>query len=314
MTKVVFMGTPAFSVPILDGLVEAGYDVLVVVTQPDRPVGRKKILTAPPVKEAAVTHGLPVYQPEKIGGSMELDAIIALEADVIITAAFGQFLPEKLIQSPKFGAVNVHASLLPKYRGGAPVHYSIMKGDNETGVTIMEMVKKMDAGDILSQGAIPILPTDDVGSMFDKLSLLGRDLLLETLPRLIKGEITPLKQDESRVTYSPNITREEEKIDFNKTAEEIDWQVRGMRPWPVAYTIYHDTRWKLWDVSVVRDEVTSEAPGVIIKKDKQSLWISCGAGTVLSVNRIQPAGKGQLSIVEFVNSVGQNVKVGNRLG
>lgn len=314
MTKVVFMGTPAFSVPILDGLVEAGYDVLAVVTQPDRPVGRKKILTAPPVKEAAVTHGLPVYQPEKIGGSMELDAIIALEADVIITAAFGQFLPEKLIQSPKFGAVNVHASLLPKYRGGAPVHYSIMKGDNETGVTIMEMVKKMDAGDILSQGAIPILPTDDVGSMFDKLSLLGRDLLLETLPRLIKGEITPLKQDESRVTYSPNITREEEKIDFNKTAEEIDWQVRGMRPWPVAYTIYHDTRWKLWDVSVVRDEVTSEAPGVIIKKDKQSLWISCGAGTVLSVNRIQPAGKGQLSIVEFVNSVGQNVKVGNRLG
>lgn len=314
MTKVVFMGTPAFSVPILDGLVEAGYDVLAVVTQPDRPVGRKKILTAPPVKEAAVTHGLPVYQPEKIGGSMELDAIIALEADVIITAAFGQFLPEKLIQSPKFGAVNVHASLLPKYRGGAPVHYSIMKGDNETGVTIMEMVKKMDAGDILSQGAIPILPTDDVGSMFDKLSLLGRDLLLETLPRLIKGEITPLKQDESRVTYSPNITREEEKIDFNKTAEEIDWQVRGMRPWPVAYTIYHDTRWKLWDVSVVRDEVTSEAPGVIIKKDKQSLWISCGAGTVLSVNRIQPAGKGQLSIVEFVNSVGQNVKVGNHLG
>ncbi len=314
MTKVVFMGTPAFSVPILDGLVEAGYDVLAVVTQPDRPVGRKKILTAPPVKEAAVTHGLPVYQPEKIDGSMELDAIIALEADVIITAAFGQFLPEKLIQSPKFGAVNVHASLLPKYRGGAPVHYSIMKGDNETGVTIMEMVKKMDAGDILSQGAIPILPTDDVGSMFDKLSLLGRDLLLETLPRLIKGEITPLKQDESRVTYSPNITREEEKIDFNKTAEEIDWQVRGMRPWPVAYTIYHDTRWKLWDVSVVRDEVTSEAPGVIIKKDKQSLWISCGAGTVLSVNRIQPAGKGQLSIVEFVNSVGQNVKVGNRLG
>lgn len=314
MTKVIFMGTPAFSVPILDGLVEAGYDVLAVVTQPDRPVGRKKILTAPPVKEAAVTHGLPVYQPEKIGGSMELDAIIALEADVIITAAFGQFLPEKLIQSPKFGAVNVHASLLPKYRGGAPVHYSIMKGDNETGVTIMEMVKKMDAGDILSQGAIPILPTDDVGSMFDKLSLLGRDLLLETLPRLIKGEITPLKQDESRVTYSPNITREEEKIDFNKTAEEIDWQVRGMRPWPVAYTIYHDTRWKLWDVSVVRDEVTSEAPGVIIKKDKQSLWISCGAGTVLSVNRIQPAGKGQLSIVEFVNSVGQNVKVGNRLG
>ncbi|WP_326717277.1 methionyl-tRNA formyltransferase [Vagococcus jeotgali] len=314
MTKVVFMGTPAFSVPILDGLVEAGYDVLAVVTQPDRPVGRKKILTAPPVKEAAVTHGLPVYQPEKIGGSMELDAIIALEADVIITAAFGQFLPEKLIQSPKFGAVNVHASLLPKYRGGAPVHYSIMKGDNETGVTIMEMVKKMDAGDILSQGAIPILPTDDVGSMFDKLSMLGRDLLLETLPRLIKGEITPLKQDESRVTYSPNITREEEKIDFNKTAEEIDWQVRGMRPWPVAYTIYHDTRWKLWDVSVVRDEVTSEAPGVIIKKDKQSLWISCGAGTVLSINRIQPAGKGQLSIVEFVNSVGQNVKVGNRLG
>lgn len=312
MTKIVFMGTPAFSVPILEGLLAHGYDVLAVVTQPDRPVGRKKILTPPPVKTAALKHDLLVLQPEKISGSPEMAEILALAPDLLITAAFGQFLPEKLLQAPTYGAINVHASLLPKYRGGAPVHYAIMNGDAETGVTIMEMIKKMDAGDILSQRAIPITKTDDVGTMFDKLSLLGKDLLLETLPKLLAGDITPVPQAESEVTFSPNISREAEAIDWQKTAEAIDCQVRGMRPWPIAYTTYEAARWKLWQVTPL-SETTTEAPGVIIERTKKTLKIACGAGTILQIDDLQPAGKGRLTIQEFLNGVGQKVAVGQQV-
>ena len=310
MTKIIFMGTPGFSVPILNGLVAEGYDVLRVVTQPDRPVGRKKVLTPPPVKEAALKHGIKVLQPEKISGSPEMEEIISLNPDLIVTAAFGQFLPETLLKAPKLGAINVHASLLPKYRGGAPVHYSIIKGDSETGVTIMRMVKKMDAGDMLSQKAIPISKTDDVGSMFDKLSLLGKDMLLEMLPEFIAGNIKEIPQDETLVTYSPNITREEEQIDWNKTSELIDCQVRGMRPWPVAFTTYQETRVKLWDTTSL-DETTTKAPGTIIKINKKNFLVACGEGTVLQINDLQPAGKGRLKAVEYLNGVGRTMEEGH---
>ncbi|MDR2277095.1 methionyl-tRNA formyltransferase [Vagococcus fluvialis] len=310
MTKIIFMGTPGFSVPILNGLVAEGYDVLRVVTQPDRPVGRKKVLTPPPVKEAALKHGIKVLQPEKISGSPEMEEIISLNPDLIVTAAFGQFLPENLLKAPKLGAINVHASLLPKYRGGAPVHYSIIKGDSETGVTIMRMVKKMDAGDMLSQKAIPISKTDDVGSMFDKLSLLGKDMLLEMLPEFIAGNIKETPQDETLVTYSPNITREEEQIDWNKTSELIDCQVRGMRPWPVAFTTYQETRVKLWDTTPL-DETTTKAPGTIIKINKKNFLVACGEGTVLQINDLQPAGKGRLKAVEYLNGVGRTMEEGH---
>ena len=310
MTKIIFMGTPSFSVPILNGLVAEGYDVLRVVTQPDRPVGRKKVLTPPPVKEAALKHGIKVLQPEKISGSPEMEEIISLNPDLIVTAAFGQFLPETLLKAPKLGAINVHASLLPKYRGGAPVHYSIIKGDSETGVTIMRMVKKMDAGDMLSQKAIPISKTDDVGSMFDKLSLLGKDMLLEMLPEFIAGNIKEIPQDETLVTYSPNITREEEQIDWNKTSELIDCQVRGMRPWPVAFTTYQETRVKLWDTTPL-DETTTKAPGTIIKINKKNFLVACGEGTVLQINDLQPAGKGRLKAVEYLNGVGRTMEEGH---
>ncbi|MFW3537285.1 methionyl-tRNA formyltransferase [Vagococcus fluvialis] len=310
MTKIIFMGTPGFSVPILNGLVAEGYDVLRVVTQPDRPVGRKKVLTPPPVKEAALEHGIKVLQPEKISGSPEMEEIISLNPDLIVTAAFGQFLPETLLKAPKLGAINVHASLLPKYRGGAPVHYSIIKGDSETGVTIMRMVKKMDAGDMLSQKAIPISKTDDVGSMFDKLSLLGKDMLLEMLPEFIAGNIKEIPQDETLVTYSPNITREEEQIDWNKTSELIDCQVRGMRPWPVAFTTYQETRVKIWDTTPL-DETTTKAPGTIIKINKKNFLVACGEGTVLQINNLQPAGKGRLKAVEYLNGVGRTMEEGH---
>lgn len=309
MTKLVFMGTPAFSVPILDGLVAAGYEVLAVVTQPDRPVGRKRILTPPPVKVAALAHDIEVLQPEKISGSQEMARVMELQPDLIVTAAFGQFLPESLLKAPTHGAVNVHASLLPKYRGGAPVHYAIINGEQETGVTIMEMIKKMDAGDIIRQEALPITDQDDVGTMFDKLSLLGKELLLATLPDYLAGKITPIPQDESQVSFSPNISREEEAIDWQKTATVIRNQIRGMRPWPVAYTMFGDSRWKLFEATVSQATTTSQ-PGTIIELTKQHFAIACGQGTVLIIDKLQPAGKGQLTVAEFLNGVGQNLEIG----
>ncbi|MGM0330737.1 methionyl-tRNA formyltransferase [Enterococcus sp. AZ084] len=313
MTKIVFMGTPAFSVPVLEGLIDQGYEIVAVVTQPDRPVGRKKIITPTPVKVAALKYDLLVLQPEKITGSPEMQTIIDLQPDVLVTAAFGQFLPEKLLQVPTHGAINVHASLLPKYRGGAPVHYSIINGEKETGVTIMEMIKKMDAGGIFSQASLPITKQDDVGTMFEKLSLLGKELLLETLPKIISGELTPTPQNEDKATFSPNITREQEAINWEKTAEEIDCQVRGMRPWPIAFTTYEGTRWKLWAVDVLADETTSETPGTIIHKDKKQLWVACGEQTVLSIKELQPAGKAKQLIQEFLNGSGQQVAVGQQV-
>lgn len=307
------MGTPAFSVPILESLVAKGYDVQAVVTQPDRPVGRKKLLTPPPVKEAAVRLGLPVLQPEKITGSQEMEKIIELKPDLIVTAAFGQFLPDNLLEAPSLGAINVHASLLPKYRGGAPVHYAVMNGDERAGVTIMEMVSRMDAGDMLAQVDLPIEKTDDVGSMFDKLSFAGRDLLLETIPKLIANELKAIPQDENLVSYSPNISREEEEIDWQKTAVQVDCKIRGLRPWPVAYTMYHGIRWKLWDVEV-SDEKTQEVPGTIVGINKKDFLVACGEGTVLKIKELQPAGKGKLKAVEFLNGIGRKLGVGDQVG
>lgn len=313
MTKIVFMGTPAFSVPILEALIDSDeYRVIAVVTQPDRPVGRKRILTPTPVKEAALAHSIEILQPEKISGSVELERILELKPDLIVTAAFGQFLPEKLLNAPIHGAINVHASLLPKYRGGAPVHYSIIKGDEKTGVTIMEMVKKMDAGDIISQAEIPITKQDDVGSMFGKLSLLGRDLLLATLPDYLAGKIETKSQAEDEVTFSPNITRDEEQIDWKKTSVEIDCQIRGMRPWPVAFTTFQEKRWKIWEVTVM-DEKTTEVPGTIIEITKKYLKIACGDNTVLRIDKLQPAGKGQLTAQDFLNGLGKEIVVGDKV-
>lgn len=309
MTKIIFMGTPDFSVPVLDGLIEKGYEVLAVVTQPDRAVGRKKEIKMTPVKEAALKHGLKVLQPEKLSNSLELDEIISLGADLIVTAAFGQFLPEKLLNSID-KAVNVHASLLPKNRGGAPVHYSIINGDDKTGVTIMEMVKKMDAGDIISQVEVEITEEDNVGTMFQKLSLAGRDLLLETLPAYLSGDITPQVQDEDLVTYSPNITPEEEKIDWNKSARQIFNQIRGMYPWPVAHTYLNENRFKIYEAKV---SDKSGKPGQIVECTKNSLEVGTGAGAI-ELLTVQPAGKPKMKINDFLNGVGRDLKEGDKFG
>lgn len=311
MKRIIFMGTPAFSVPILEALFESDYEVVAVVTQPDRPVGRKRVLTPPPVKEAALKHQVPIYQPEKIVGSPELDDLIALKADLIVTAAYGQFLPTKLLNAPTYRAINVHASLLPKYRGGAPVHYSIINGDQETGISIMYMEKKMDAGAVLAQRAIPIEEDDDVQSMFDKLSLLGKELLMATLPAFFSGEIEAVEQDETQVSFSPNISREEERIDWNQTAYQIANKVRGMRPWPVAHAMLEGQRCKIWQAKATT-MTTTQAVGAIVDVSKTALYIACGQGSVLEITELQQAGKKKMAVHQFINGV--DIEAVKRIG
>ena len=310
MTKIVFMGTPAFSATVLEGLLtDERYDIVAVVTQPDRAVGRKKEIRMTPVKEVALAHDLTIYQPEKLSGSEEMAQLMSLGADGIVTAAYGQFLPSKLLDSMDF-AVNVHASLLPKYRGGAPIHYAIINGDTEAGVTIMEMVKEMDAGDMVSQKALPILDQDNVGTMFEKLAVLGRDLLLETLPAYIAGEIKPVPQDASQVTFSPNISPEEERLDWNKSARDIFNQIRGMYPGPVAHTLLDGKRFKIYEGDLVEGQGQA---GHIIEKTKKSLVVATGQGAI-SLKSVQPAGKPRMAIVDFLNGVGRNLEVGDAFG
>ncbi|KRN49615.1 methionyl-tRNA formyltransferase [Pediococcus damnosus] len=295
------MGTPQFAAPILKSLVQdANYDVVAVVTQPDRRTGRKHKMTMSPVKQVAVENDIPVFQPEKISGSEEMTVLINMHADLIVTAAFGQFLPMKLINSVKIAAVNVHGSLLPKYRGGAPVQYAIMNGDHETGVTLIYMVKKMDAGEMLAQSKIPIESTDDVGSVFEKLSILGRNLLMKTLPKLIAGEIESVPQNEDEVTFSPTIKSEEEEVDFSKSAKLVDAKIRALRPFPVSYVILNGSRIKLWQVTPLT-ETTELLPGQVVKKTKHELLIATGEHGVVSLDRVQPAGKPQMDITDYLN-------------
>ena len=310
MTKLIFMGTPDFAATVLEGLLDdANYDVLAVVTQPDRAVGRKKEIKMTPVKEVALAHNLPVYQPEKMSGSDEMAELMTLGADGIVTAAFGQFLPIKLLDSVDF-AVNVHASLLPKYRGGAPIHYAIINGDKEAGVTIMEMVKKMDAGDMIAKASTPITDEDNVGTMFEKLAVIGRDLLLKTLPDYIAGNIKPELQDESKATFSPNITSEEERIDWNKSAREVFNHIRGLYPWPVAHTLLDGKRFKIYEASLAEGQ---GQPGQIIEKGKKTLVVATGDGAI-SLKTVQPAGKPRMSVVDFLNGVGRKLEVGDLIG
>ncbi len=300
-TSVVFMGTPEFAVPILQSLIDnPEYDVQAVLTQPDHHIGRKRTLHQSPVKELAEQYNIEVLQPAKLSKSPEMEKIISLQPDLMITAAYGQFLPTKLLAAAKIAAINVHGSLLPKYRGGAPIQYSIINGDKETGVSIMYMVKKMDAGDIISQRSIPIEDTDDSGTMFKKLSLLGRDLLLETLPKLISGNVNPVAQDPDNVVFSPNITSEQEQIDFRLPAHLIDAKVRGLRPAPLGNMVIDGLRTKIYDVTPL-EEKTDLEPGKVVRVTKHQLVIAAGDGTTYQINKLKPAGKKAMDITSYLN-------------
>lgn len=308
MTKIVFMGTPAFSAPILRMLVEEGHEVALVVTQPDRPVGRKKILTPTPVKEQALALGLPVYQPEKLKDPEQAQTILDLEPDLIVTAAFGQILPTAVLDAPKLGAINVHASLLPEYRGGAPIHQAIIDGKQETGVTIMYMVDRLDAGDIISQKSVPIEETDHTGSMFEKLSAAGKELLKETLPSIIDGTNARIPQDEARVSFARNISREQERLDWNKSASDLYNQVRGLYPWPVAFTSLEGTNVKIWWAEIAETAKTA-SPGEVLELTEDAIIVQTGDGA-LAIKELQPAGKKRMTAQDYLR--GPKLQAGDR--
>ncbi|PIC84417.1 methionyl-tRNA formyltransferase [Sporosarcina sp. P1] len=310
MTKLIFMGTPEFSVGVLTMLYNEGYEILAVVTQPDRPVGRKRVLTPPPVKEEAMRLGLPVIQPEKLKGSVELEEILELKPELIVTAAFGQLLPNELLEAPKLGCINVHASLLPNYRGGAPIHQAVMDGKKETGVTIMYMAEKLDAGDIISQVTTPIEETDDTGTMFTKLSVAGTTLLKETLPSIIDGTNERTVQDETQVTFARNISREQERIDWTSSARSIYNQVRGLHPWPVAYTKFASDQVKIWWTQM-EEQPSNASPGDIIGLEKDRIIVQTGEGA-LAITDLQPAGKKRMTATVFLNGIGSKWQVGDK--
>lgn len=312
MKKIVFMGTPDFAVPVLDTLVESSYEVVLVVTQPDRPVGRRRKLTPPPVKVAAEKHNIPVFQPEKISDNYE--EILKYDADIIVTAAYGQLLPNKLLEHPPFKCINVHASLLPDLRGGAPIHYAILQGKKETGITIMYMEEKLDAGDIISQQKVVIEQTDHVGILHDKLAVVGAQLLNETLPKIFAKEIEPIEQDDEQATFAPNITRKDEEIDWSKSHEEVYNKIRGLRPWPVAYTTYKEERMKIWWATKVEKTYPNSEPGEIVQiNEGESIIIACGNNKGIQIEEIQPAGKKQMSVEQFLRGSAHLIEKGTKM-
>ena len=297
--KVVFMGTPEFAVPILKLLIDE-YDVVGVVTQPDRMVGRKRIITPPPVKELALEHNIKVFQPRKI--KEDYQEILALAPDLIVTCAYGQILPEEILHFPKYGCINVHASLLPKLRGGAPIHHAIIDGYKETGITIMYMSKKMDQGDILTQVKTPILGDDTLGSLQYKLSEMAKDLLKSTIPLLIEDKIIPLKQNEEEATYGYNISREEERIDFTKSIEEVDRQVRGLNPVPGAYTTLNGKILKIYDVRFGDRYYPNTEDGTIVDFHHDGFSVVCGKKELV-ITDMALEGKRRCAAKDFLNGV-----------
>ena len=304
--RIVFMGTPDFSVPVLEALIE-NYNVVGVVSQPDKEVGRKRVLTPTPTKEVALKHNIPVIQPIKI--RKEFDSVLDLKPDLIVTCAYGQIIPKEILECPKLGCINVHGSLLPKLRGGAPIHHAIIDGYDETGITIMYMDEAMDSGDIISQRSIKIEDSDTVGILWDKMSLLGRDLLMETLPSIIDGTNKRIKQDESLVTFGLNIKREEEHIDFNKTSREVFNQIRGLNPWPSANAILDDNEMKIYS-SIIGDRTfNNKANGEICDVTKKGISVKTSDGEIILTD-IKPFGKKRMDAYSYVNGVGKENLIG----
>ncbi len=317
--RIVFMGTPDFSVPCLEKLIEENYDVAGVVTQPDRPKGRKREMTPPPVKIAAQKHGIEVFQPEKIKDADAVSRVLAWQPDLIVTAAYGQVIPSAILDAPRYGCINVHASLLPKYRGGAPIHRAIIEGEAETGITIMYMVEKLDAGDILTQEKVRIEETDTVGTLHDKLSRVGADLLIRTIPPLVRGELTPIPQNEEESTFAPNIRREDEKINWNRSATEIYNQIRGLNPWPVAFTSWQGKVLKIWEAELTPSDVlanlsvSGSKPGEILSVSEEGIIVKTGEGAI-TLKELQPEGKRRMTVSDFVRGSGAQLTENSKLG
>jgi methionyl-tRNA formyltransferase len=301
--KILFMGTPEFSVEIVNGLY-LKHEIVAVVTQPDKPVGRKKELVSPPVKRWAMERNILVFQPVRIKDDYE--QLIKLNPDIIVTAAYGQFVGMKLLNSPRYRAINVHASLLPKYRGGAPIHQAIKAGEKETGVSIIYMERNMDSGDILATQVVPILDDDTGGSMFHKLSIVGRDLVIKVLEDIEHHKSKPMKQDNANVTYANNITSKEELIDFTLEANSIRNHIRAYNPTPGTHTLINGEIVKIYEANV-NEMKHNQLIGSIVDITKESFIVACGNHTTIEVTTIKPQGKNTMSVRDYLNGNGKQV-------
>ena len=308
--KIVFMGTPDFAVPALEALIEAGHEITAVVTQPDRPKGRGKELAISPVKECALKHGLKIMQPEKIKDEAAVSQLKQIDADVYVVAAFGQILSQEILDIPRLGCVNIHASLLPKYRGAAPIQQAIIEGEKSTGITIMQMNAGMDTGDILATASIPIGEEDTAGTMFDKLSALGGELVTQTLPRLEAGEITPVPQDNALSTKCGKITKEMGHINWNMSSAKIRSLVQAMNPWPSSFTGVSGKILKIWRARAL-NEPAKGAPGTVSEVTKDSFLVNTGNGQ-LEVLEVQLEGKKRMKTADFL--LGYELKAGDSIG
>lgn len=297
--KIVYMGTPDFAVPALKALAESEYEVAAVVTQPDKPKGRGKTLMPTPVKEEALKHGIAVYQPKKVRDAEFMEILEGLKPDVIIVAAFGQIIPKAILDFPPFGCLNIHASLLPKYRGAAPIQQAVIDGEKESGVTIMKMGTGIDTGDMISKIVVPITEEETGGSLFDKLAEAGADLLMETLPSVFDGTAIYEKQpEESPTPYASMITKQMGLMDFTKEAHVLERLVRGMNPWPSAHTFLNGKNLKIWG-SRVSDQETNEEPGTVVAVDKEGIHVACRKD-VLILTEVQLEGKKRMEAEAFL--------------
>ena len=308
--KIVYMGTPDFAVPPLAALVQNGYEVTAVVTQPDKPKGRGKTLLPTPVKEEAMKHDIPVYQPLKVREPEFVETLKKLEPDMIIVAAFGQIIPKTILDMPKYGCLNIHASLLPKYRGAAPIQQAVIDGEKESGVTIMQMGVGLDTGDMISQAVVPLAEDETGGSLFDKLAEEGAALLIRTIPSIVDGTAIYTKQpEESPTPYAAMISKKMGLMDFSKSAVELERLVRGLNPWPSAYTFLNGKTLKVWKCAVECAECGKEAPGTIIGVDKSGIHVACGSDALI-LKEVQLEGKKRMEAEVFLR--GYHMEAGTR--
>lgn len=296
--RVVFAGTPEFSVPTLEALLEAGHDVVAVYTQPDRPAGRGRQLRPSPVKQCAVAHELPVHQPLKLRDETAQLVLAGHAADVMVVVAYGLILPPAVLAMPRLGCINVHASLLPRWRGAAPIQRAVLAGDRETGVTIMQMERGLDTGPMLAREALPIGPTDTAGDLHDGLASLGARLLVTTLARLVDGALTPEVQQEALATYAEKLSKAEARLDWRQPAHELDRQVRALNPWPVAEARLDGAPLRIWRATPLPDRAGS--PGQVLEAGPDGIDVACGTG-VLRLLQVQPPGKRAMDAADFAN-------------
>ncbi len=302
--KIVYMGTPDFAVCALEAIIKAGHEVAAVFTQPDKARGRSKALVPTPVKSKALEYEIPVYQPERLRNEENVQLLKKINPEVIVVAAYGQLLPESILNIPKYGCINIHASLLPKYRGAAPIERAIIDGEKVTGVTTMYMAKGLDTGDMIDKTEVAIKEDDTGVTLHDKLADAGAGLIIETLDKLYKGTATRIKQDDSQSCYAAMLDKEMGDIDWSKSAEEIERLIRGLIPWPCAYTSIDGKSVKLYRAQIKEADVSGSKPGEIIEITKKTFTVACGKNA-LTIKNLQPEGKKPMDTVAYLN--------GNRL-